>query len=100
MNLAPTTGRILREARIKNNLSLSDVAKKLQVSIQMICDVEAGRKALPTKYVDDWSTAVGEDPDFIAVNIWQQKLEEFNRNRKSSKKIVFKVVPVIQENHA
>ena len=97
MNLTSATGKILKEARVKKELGLVDVARKLQISVQMVCDVECGRKPLPDKYIDDWADAVGEDPDLIAVDIWQRRLNDFNRNRKSKRRICFKVVPVLED---
>lgn len=97
MHYNPTTGKLLKDARIKKDLSLVDIAKTLGVSIQMVCDVESGRKSLPDKYIDAWASAVGEDPDLVAIDLWQRRLNDFNRNRNSKRKLFFKIVPVLDE---
>lgn len=96
MNIFPTVGQILRECRKNNNISMVDLSKRLGISVQMVCDVESGRKPLPDKYVDVWAEAVKEDPDLIVVHIWQKRLDDFNRNRPRRRKVCFKVVPVIE----
>lgn len=97
MNHSPTTGKILREARLKKNLSLMDVAKQLGVSIQMVCDVESGRRSLPDKFIDPWALTVGEDPDLVAIDLWQRRLNDFNRARNTKRRICFKIVPIFDE---
>ena len=92
------TGKILREARIKKSLSLMDIAKELGVSIQMVCDIESGRRSLPDKFIDAWAVAVGEDPDMVAIDLWQRRLNEFNRARNTKKKVCFKIVPVLENS--
>ena len=97
MNSAITTGKILRDARISKNLTQFDVASKLKISIQMVCDIENGRRSLPDKYIDTWASTVGQDPDLIAVDLWQRRLDDFNRARGNKRKIFFKIVPVFDE---
>jgi transcriptional regulator with XRE-family HTH domain len=95
MNITTTAGRVLREARLKRSISMTELAKIMGISIQMVCDVESGRKPLPDKYIDPWAESVGEDPDLIAIDIWQRRLNDFNRNRTTRRKISFRVVPVV-----
>lgn len=92
-------GKMLRNARLKREISLTDLARQMGVSIQFICDVEGGRKALPPKHLDDWAIALGEDPDLMAVAIASIWLDSFNRQRKKTdeRRIVFRVVPVFEE---
>jgi transcriptional regulator with XRE-family HTH domain len=92
-----TTAKVLRDTRIRKEVSLTDLAKSVGISVQMACDVESGRKPLPDKYIDKWATAIGEDPDLVAIDIWQRRLNDFNRNRITRNKIQFKIVPILEK---
>ena len=98
MNHTSATGKLLRDARINKDLTQFDIASKLNISIQMVCDIEHGRRSLPDKYIDKWAATVGHDPDLIAIDLWQRRLDEFNKARGNSRKIFFKIVPILDQN--
>ena len=47
-------GKELRTIRIKNNLSLREVARWVDISPSYLCDIEHNRRLSPRRLIDFW----------------------------------------------
>lgn len=92
MYYSVTLGRELRELREKLGLTLSDVAVRLGVSVQYVCDVESGRKSFPPAKLKAWAEVLRIMPDLIVAQLLAQEVTRLER--QSEYKITYRVVPV------
>lgn len=53
------TGQIARRERVKLNLSLREVAKKMGISAPFLSDLERGRRNWTAKHLNGFNNAIG-----------------------------------------
>lgn len=80
-----TVGLILRAHRTRENLSQSDLAKLLNVTVGFISNIETGKKHLSLEKTLEIAKKLGSSKEFYA-SIWFQ--EEARNNGLSFKKIL------------
>lgn len=79
MYYSPQLGRLLKETREKQNLTLQMVATRIGSSVQFVCDVESGRKGFPPAKLRNWSAALNIIPDLIIAQLISQSVDQLER---------------------
>jgi antitoxin HigA-1 len=68
-------GYRVRRARLDQELTLVDVARKTQASVSFVSDVEQGRRTLSPATAIRFAEALGEDPTPWVERVLQERLD-------------------------
>ena len=85
-NIDKIFGKILREYRIKNNLTQEQLSEKLGISLKYISRIENGNNGVKTQTLINYMNILGITPDLLYKPFI--KHSEISENIKVSEKIV------------
>ena len=71
-----TIAKVIRSTRLCDDISQQDFAKKLGISKQHLCDIEAGRKAVSPSRAWAWAKKLGYLPQQWAELALQDQIEK------------------------
>jgi transcriptional regulator with XRE-family HTH domain len=91
-----TVGKVLKSTREKKDLRLIDVASRVGLSVQYICDVESGRRAFPADKVEPWAIALGMPVDVLIGYLLSEAVDHLER--KLGRKVPYRVLPASLAN--
>lgn len=85
-------GKLLKEVRLKRNMSQEEVAKKLGISQPLFSYIEAGRRSITLSVAEDLAAIYGVPLAFI---LWQGVTE---KDVKPSKRAAFRDLKASVDN--
>ena len=84
-------GRVLKEMREREGVTLAELAKETESTPQYISDVEAGRRPFPPRLMKTWSKTLSLDIDTVMAYILADKLSDYEK--RGGFKCCVKIVP-------
>jgi transcriptional regulator with XRE-family HTH domain len=67
-------GEMIHSLRLSEDISQKELAKKLKISPQELCDIEKGRKFISVERATKFAHLLGDSPEVFALYVIQDEL--------------------------